>query len=200
MRARLLAVLLGLVAATVVVPATSSPAQAAGGARTAVITFHKNYRNAHRSTLTWVVYRTVDGRRTTVVTKSWRAGSGFLRSSTDACRKNRGWLPDGRYRPRLFADYGGSVVKGRAIYLGNKACGNGTVRNDLFIHTEQDRGNRQCADRKGDQACRWEHPRFPDYQSYGCVKMSPGDLRELTAAWRRYFPLGSPAQVRVVVR
>jgi hypothetical protein len=135
-----------------------------------------------------------------VVKKSWRAGSGFRRSSTDSCRKNDGWLPNGSYRPRLFADYGGTFVRGRAIYLGNHACRNGTVRNDLFIHTEQDRGNRQCADRKGDQACRWENPKFPDYQSYGCVKMSPGDLRELTAAWRRYFPAGSPAQVKVVVR
>ena len=109
-------------------------------------------------------------------------------------------LPDGSYRPTLFRDYHGSLIKGRAIYLGRKACADGTLRTDLFIHTEQGAGSRQCADRPGDQACRWEYPRINDYRSFGCVKMSPGDLHELYDAWRRYFPLGSPGRVRVRVR
>ena len=93
--------------------------------------------------------------------------------------------------PRLFRDYHGNLIKGRAIYLGQKACANGTMRTDLFIHTEQGAGSRQCPDRRGDQVCRWEYPKINDYRSYGCIKLSPGDLRELYAAWARWFPVGS---------
>lgn len=196
MRARLLLVLLALVAGLTVVPA----ATAADSYRYAVITFHKNYRNTQRSTLTWQVFEVRGDERTSLVRKQWRAGSGYFRDSTNACAKNRGWLPDGGYRPTLFRDYGGNLIKGRAIYLGQKRCANGTLRTDLFIHTEQGAGSRQCADRRGDQLCRWEYPKIDDYRSYGCIKLSPGDLHELYDAWRRYFPLGSPDRVRVRVR
>ncbi len=91
------------------------------------------------------------------------------------------------------------MIKGRAIYLGQKACPNGTMRTDLFIHTEQGAGSRQCPNRPGDQVCRWEYPRIEDYRSFGCIKLSPGDLHELYDAWRRYFPLGSTPQVTVKV-
>ena len=195
MHARLLVVLLALVAGLAVVPAAS----AAETRRYAVITFHKNYRDAHRSTLTWQVFEVTDGRRTTVVRKEWRAGAGYFRDSTDACAKNRGWLPSGGYRPTLFRDYSGNLIRGRAIYLGQKRCGNGTMRTDLFIHTEQAAGSRQCADRAGDQVCRWEYAKINDYRSYGCIKLAPGDLRELYAAWRTYFPLGSTDRVRMRV-
>jgi lipoprotein-anchoring transpeptidase ErfK/SrfK len=168
--------------------------------RYAVITFHKNYKNTFRSELTWQVFRVTDGKRTTLVSRHWRAGSGFYRTSTNSCRKNRGWLPDGTYRPRLYADYHGNLIKGRAIYLGRKACPNGTMRTDLFIHTEQGAHNSQCPNRKGDQACRWEYPQINDYRSLGCVKLSPHDLKELYDAWRRYFPLGSPGNVSVRVK
>lgn len=196
MRTRLLLVLLALVAGLAVVPAAS----AQESWRYAVITFHKNYRDTHRSTLTWQVFEVSGDRRTTLVRKEWRAGAGFFRDSTNACAKNRGWLPDGSYRPTLFRDYGGNLIKGRAIYLGQKRCANGTMRTDLFIHTEQGAGSRQCADGPGDQVCRWEYPKINDYRSYGCVKLSPGDLRELYDAWRRYFPLGSTDRVQVRVR
>ncbi len=196
MRTRLLLVLLALVAGLAVVPA----AAAQDTSRYAVITFHKNYGNTHRSTLTWQVFSVSDGKRTTVVRKEWRAGAGYFRGSTNACAKNLGWLPDGRYRPTLFGDYHGNLIKGRAIYLGQKRCANGTMRTDLFIHTEQGAGSRQCADLRGDQVCRWEYPKINDYRSYGCVKLSPGDLRELYDAWRRYFPLGSTDRVQVRVR
>lgn len=196
MRTRLLLALLTLVAGLAVVPA----AVAQDSSRYAVITFHKNYSNTHRSTLTWQVFSVSDGKRTTVVRKEWRAGAGYFRGSTDACAKNRGWLPDGSYRPTLFADYPGNLIKGRAIYLGQKRCANGTMRTDLFIHTEQGARSRQCADLRGDQVCRWEYPTINDYRSYGCVKLSPGDLHELYDAWRRYFPLGSTDRVQVRVR
>ena len=208
MRGRTRLALLGLAAGLVVVPApvaSGEPTGQSSGAardtyRYAVITFHKNYRNTFRSTLTWQVFRVSGGGRTTLVRRHWRAGSGYFRDSTNACAKNRGWLPDGRYRPTLFRNYHGNSIKGRAIYLGQKPCVNGTLRVTLFIHTEQGARSRQCADRRGDQMCRWEYPRFNDYRSYGCVKVSPRAMHELYDAWRRYFPLGSPARVHVRVR
>jgi hypothetical protein len=162
----------------------------------ATITFDKNWRDPHRSSLTWAVRRGTE----VVERRTWRAGSGFTRRSTDACRRNDGWLPDGSYRPRLYADYWGSLIKGRAIGLGQKPCANGTMRTDLFIHTEQGARSRQCPDTRGDQACRWEYPRIDDYRSYGCIKLSPADLRELWRAWRRHFRLGYDARVSVVVK
>src|SRR3954447_348598 len=199
MRSRLLA-LLTVVACAVAGLAVAARADASQSRRYAVITFHKNYQNTLRSHLTWQVFRESGGKRTTLVSKSWRAGSGFSRTSTNSCRKNNGWLPDGTSRPRLYSDYHGSLIKGRAIYLGQKRCPNGTMRTALFIHTEQGAGNRQCPDRKGDQPCRWEYPQINDYRSLGCVKLSPHDLKDLYDAWRRYFPLGSPGSVSVRVR
>lgn len=182
-------------------PLAASAAQRPAGELRGVITFDKNWDHPQRSRLTWRVFRHHDGgRRTLVEKKSWRAGSGFTRRSTNACRKTDGWLPDGHYRPRLYANYWGSLIKGRAIGLGAKQCADGTWRTDLFIHTEQGDRNRQCPDRKGDQVCRWEYPRFDDYRSWGCVKLSPGDLRELVTAWRTHFDLGADSRVRVHVR
>ena len=198
MRKRLLIALVALASGLVVAPAPSASAE--GSYRFGVITFHKNYANTHRSTLTWKVVRVSEGERTTVVHKSWRAGSGYFRDSTNACRKNRGWLPNGSYRPQLFRDYHGSLIKGRAIYLGQKRCANGTMRTDLFIHTEQGAGSTQCPDRKGDQLCRWEYPKFNEYRSHGCVKLSPGDMRELYDAWTRFFRVGYSDRVVVRVR
>jgi hypothetical protein len=200
MRPRLLLALLALVAGLAVVPVSTPPAGAQDSYRYAVITFHKNYANTFRSTLTWQVFKVTGTKRTSLDSREWRAGSGYFRDSTNSCAKNRGWLPDGGYRPRLFRDYHGNLIKGRAIYLGQKRCANGTTRTDLFIHTEQGAGSTQCADRKGDQVCRWEHPRINDYRSYGCIKLSPGDLHELYDAWRKYFPLGSTDRVRMQVR
>jgi hypothetical protein len=137
--------------------------------------------------------------RRLVASRSWRAGAGFTPRSTDACKRNDGWLPNGRYRPRLIADYWGSLIKGSAIQLGQKACADGTVRQNLFIHTEQGARNSQCPDRKGDQPCRWEYPKINDYRSHGCIKLSPHDLRELYRAWRRHFALGYDGRVRVRV-
>jgi hypothetical protein len=181
--------------------ATATAEQRQPGELRGVITFDKFWDHPQRSRLTWRVFRHHEGgRRSLVEKKSWRAGSGFTRRSTNACRKNDGWLPDGHYRPRLHANYWGSLIKGRAIGLGAKQCADGTWRTDLFIHTEQGDRNRQCPDRKGDQVCRWEYPRFDDYRSWGCIKLAPGDLRELVTAWRAHFDLGADSRVRVHVR
>src|SRR6478609_684442 len=98
MRARLVAVLT-VVACAVAGLAIAPQANASQSRRYAVITFHKNYKNTFRSELTWQVFQVVDGKQTTLVSKSWRAGSGYYRTSTNSCRKNNGWLPDGTYRP-----------------------------------------------------------------------------------------------------
>jgi hypothetical protein len=171
----------------------------AGSQLRGVITFDKNWANPQRSRLVWRVWRLHDGRRTLVEQDAWRAGSGFTATSTNACRKNDGWLPDGGYQPRLHANYWGSLIKGRAISLGQKQCADGTMRTDLFIHTEQGDRNAQCADQPGDQVCRWEYPKINDYRSFGCIKLSPRDLRELYDAWTRHFDLGADSRVHVRV-
>ena len=194
------ALLVALALPLLVIRATAGPAAAEAGPRLrGVVTFYKNWQNPQRSRLVWRVYRLRDGERSLVERLEWRAGSGFTRESTNACRKNDGWLPNGRYRPRLYANYWGSLIRGRAIGLGAKRCADGTWRTDLFIHTEQGDRNRQCPDSKGDQACRWEYPKFNDYRSLGCIKLSPRDLKALDEAWRRYFALGADDRVRVRV-
>jgi hypothetical protein len=199
MRARLLVVLVALAGSTLVVTPNASAGQSAATHRYAVIAFHKNYGNVFRSTLTWDVYKVTGGHRTRVQHKKWRAGSGFNRHSTNSCRRNNGWLPNGTYRPRLFADYHGNKIKGRAIYLGQHPCRNGTMRTDLFIHTEQGAGSHQCRNRRGDQLCRWEYPGINDYRSYGCIKLSPGDLKQLYDAWRSFTKSRYTPKVRVHV-
>jgi hypothetical protein len=199
MRARILLLLVALAGSVLAVTPTASAGQSAGSHRYAVIAFHKNYGNVFRSTLTWKVYRVTGGHSTRVQYKKWRAGSGFTRSSTNSCRRNNGWLPNGHYRPRLYADYHGNKIKGRAIYLGRHPCRNGTMRTDLFIHTEQGAGSHQCRNRKGDQLCRWEYPAINDYRSYGCIKLSPGDLEQLYNAWRSFTKSRYTSKVRVHV-
>lgn len=153
----------------------------------ALIIFDKSAKNPWHSTVVWKAYRGEE----LLERATWRAGSGFGGPHTrDACYRNRGWLPNGVYSFVQHDDYAGNLIKGRAFYLGNKRCHDGTLRTDLFIHTETGAGNQQCADRKGDQLCRWEWPKINDYRSAGCVKMSPRDLRQLTAHFHRWFDAG----------
>ena len=142
-------------------------------------------------------------------TKSWRSGSGMLGTAgRNSCVKNKGWLPNGTYAVRQHNDYGGNLIKGRAFRIDNKGCPNGTGRVDLFVHTEQGARNRQCANRRGDQVCRWEYPRYNDYKSPGCIKLAPGAPRRagaaLPAALRRRRALlqgpGRPARRQLTGR
>ncbi len=93
---------------------------------------------------------------------------------------------------RQSNDWHGRLIKGRAFRLDDKACPNGNVRHDLFVHTEQGARNRQCPNRRGDQVCRWEYPRYNDYKSLGCIKMSPGDLAQLVGALPEALRCGRP--------
>jgi hypothetical protein len=175
---------------------------AAGPQQRGVITFVKNHAHPDRSTLRWQLLR-ADGDRWRVVDQeSWRAGSGMLgRRGRNACVRNVGWLPNGRYHVRAHLDYHGRVIKGRAFRIDDMRCANGTVRHDLFVHTEQGAHDVQCRNRNGDQACRWEYPRIDDYRSHGCIKLAPQDLAALMAHFRAAFATGVRyPTTRVVLR
>jgi hypothetical protein len=183
----LVVALLVLASVLVAAPAESAPPRFRG-----VLTFDKNWNNQFSSRLVWRLYeRQANGTWKLTVSKSWRAGSGLPgRVGRNSCATSKGWLPNGTYRMRQFNDYHGNVIKGRAFRLDDKACPSGKVRHQLFVHTEQGAGNRQCPDRRGDQACRWEWPRINDYKSFGCIKMSPGDLADLVRLYHRHFGAG----------
>ena len=186
----------------------SAPASAPAGdgpRLKARIVFVKNYDHPWRSEVVWrVTRRQADGDVVVRDRESWRAGSGFGgESTTDSCVKNVGWLPDGRYRVTQHANYQGSLIHGRAFFLGAKECHDGTLRTDLFLHTETGDHNQQCADRPGDQICRWEAPKVNDWRSHGCIKMDPASLLQLTRHFHRWFETGIryPARrVSLVVR
>lgn len=156
------------------------------------ITFEKSRAHPWNSRITWVAKRQrADGTWEVLASDSWRAGSGFPgRSTTNACAKNRGWLPNGRYALRQYGDWHGTLIHGRVFRLADKRCVDGTLREQLFIHTEAGPGNTQCPNRPGDQICRWEFPRINDYTSHGCIKMSPSALLQLTRAYHRFFQAG----------
>ena len=197
--------LAGLSALTVVMTSVlvAAPAESASPSWRGVLVFDKNWNNQFNSRLIWRLYqRQAGGAWKVVQSRSWRAGSGLPgKAGRNSCARNRGWLPNGTYRMRQYNDYHGNVIKGRAFRLDDKACPNGLVRHQLFVHTEQGARNRQCPDRKGDQACRWEYPRFNDYRSFGCIKMSPGDLATLVRLYHQHFGAGVRyPKARVVLR
>src|SRR3954451_16223543 len=201
--AGLLAVLLaGGVAITVVGPssATGGPQGGGGGhdpaahpgAVRAQITFVKRLAHPWHSRITWVARRQqTDGTWKVVSRDSWRAGSGLPGgNATNPCVKGHGWLPNGRYTLRQYDDYPGNLIHGRAFRLADKRCPDGTLREELFIHTESAAGNQQCADGPGDQLCRWEFPKVNDYTSHGCIKMSPAAILALSRDYHRCCKAG----------
>jgi hypothetical protein len=175
------------------------------GAVKAQITFTKKPAHPWNSRISWQAWtQHADGTWKRVAHDSWRAGSGLPGgSATNSCVKGHGWLPNGRYSLRQYDDYAGSLIHGRAFRLSDKRCANGTLREDLFIHTEAGPGNRQCANGPGDQICRWEFPKINDYTSHGCIKMSPSDILALTRDYHRFFKPGVVyplAKVSLLVR
>jgi len=208
-----LALLVALVATQSPSEATLGDDQPGGGGDTsaqpgklrAQMTFTKNHAHPWRSTLTWAAARQRgDGSWKVLAHDSWRAGSGLPgRSTENPCVKGHGWLPNGTYSLRHYPDYHGNLIHGRAFRLDDKRCPNGTLREQLFIHTEAGAGNTQCANVPGDQLCRWEYPQINDYTSHGCIKLSPAAILALTRDYQRFFHAGvrySTARVRLVVR
>jgi hypothetical protein len=193
--------------------ATQGPAGGSGaldpnahaGELHAQITFDKRPSHPWNSRVIWVARRQrADGTWRVIARESWRAGSGLPgNATTSSCVKGHGWLPNGRYSVRQYDDWAGNLIHGRVFRLSDKRCANGTLREQLFIHTETGPGNSQCPDVPGDQLCRWEFPRVNDYTSHGCIKMSPPDLLALTRAYRRFFKAGvrySTSKVSLLVR
>lgn len=174
-----------------VVPAHLAVPAASAQRRRATIVFDKSAAQ-FRSRVVWRSWtRASAGARWKLAEEvSWRAGSGTGPQGKDACAKGRGWLPNGDYSFVQHDRRDGNFIDGRVFQLDDKRCRNGTVREALFIHSEQTVGNGQCRDTPGDQRCRWEVPRFNDYRSAGCIKMSPGDLAALTRRFHRHYAAG----------
>jgi hypothetical protein len=165
----------------------------------AAIVFHKNQKNPFNSRIYFRVWAKHGKTWVKVDAASWRAGSGLGgRAGRDSCHRNVGWLPNGDYSFVQHDHRNGPEIKGRVFELQDKACHNGTVRQLLFIHSEQTQANTQCRNRKGDDFCRWEVPVYNDYRSNGCIKLAPGPLRQLTRHFHRYFRAEVRYPTRVV--
>lgn len=143
--------------------AAAAGAQAASSGKTGWLVFDKNPKDPTRSELRLTVLK--DGKA--IKTLKMRAGAG---STTDNCETGRGWLPNGRYDMKMFASYPGTVVRGKAFYLEDKKCNDGsTVRSELFIHTSHP----------------WSANR---YYSNGCVKLSNTNIDTLYRTLHYHFP------------
>jgi len=115
------------------------------------------------------------------------AGSGD--GTGDECASFHGRLPNGWYNlksPYYHSDNKTGTVAGRSWQLSDKQCYNGTIRNDLFIHTEQTSTNEQYCT-SGDSPYCWDDSN--DYKSVGCVKASypnngfPNSIGVLDSWW-----------------
>ncbi|GAA2734830.1 L,D-transpeptidase [Streptomyces nogalater] len=164
-------------AAAAHVPAGAVPA--AGPATTLV--FDKNPDSPTHSKLS--VY---EGGR---LRAAYRAGSGT--GVEDDCARDKGWMPDGRWRIRLKDPfYDGRLIKGYAVHLQDMKCSKGTLtRTEMFIHSEMNRDGGQGST----ESRRWDGD--GDYASNGCVKLRPADIKEMFRLLNR---IGWPTHLRVV--
>lgn len=159
----------------------------------ASIVFDKNWKNPFDSKIVFHVWvkphPTKQPKRWVEVEKqSWRAGSGLSGAAgRDECHRGQGWSPNGIYSFVQHDRRKAPLINGRVFELQPMPCRNGTVRQMMFIHSEQTWDNKQCKNIKGDDGCRWEVPRVNDYRSWGCIKMAPKDLQALTRHFHRYF-------------
>jgi hypothetical protein len=165
------------VAAAAVVVALAAAAPAA--ATTAWFSFARQSNLNSTLTLNW---EPMPGKFSTI---SWRAGSGY--GGNGECVVGAGWLPAGWYDLWGHWDhYEGSKIKGRVFYLQDKRCWNGTLRSELFIHSEETADQGQyCPSSYDDPFC-WEGD-F-DYASSGCIKVAhaqpyPSDIALAHQFW-----------------
>lgn len=122
------------------------------------------------STLNW---KDTSSNEFVTITKSWRAGSG---ANQDPCDKSTeqspagGWLPNGNYDLyQMINTKDCCEIRGRAWQLQDKACSDGTLRTELFIHSEETTNNGQDCPTSGDDPHCWEND--DDYKSVGCIKV-----------------------------
>jgi hypothetical protein len=159
----------------------------------ASIVFDKNWKNPYNSRMyfrAWARTGPKNGPKkwVPIEQESWRAGSGVGGAAgTDECHRGAGWSPNGTYSFVQHNRRKAPLINGRVFELESKACRNGTLRQLMFVHSEQNWNNTQCRNTKGDDGCRFEVPAVNDYRSWGCIKMAPGDLKQLTRHFHRYF-------------
>ena len=159
----------------------------------AAIVFDKNWQNPYDSRIIFRAWAKTGPKKgpkkwVRVEQASWRAGSGLSGAAgRDECHRGQGWAPNGTYSFVQHNRRRAPLINGRVFELQPKACRNGTERQLMFIHSEQNWDNTQCRNTKGDDGCRWEFPRVNDYRSWGCIKMAPDDLRDLTRRFHHYF-------------
>ncbi|MEU0881228.1 hypothetical protein ABZ345_21680 [Lentzea sp. NPDC005914] len=145
--------------------------------------------SGYRGVLRLYLFRNFPDRPNTVLMRSYASGSGVKR---DACKTNVGWLPNGDYRVKgTFKHYDGKI-KGNAIWVEDKHCksgGRGTLRTELFIHSEMTKnGGQDCTP---ESTC-WNGD--TDFKSNGCVKLRPNDIKDAFSLFRSF---GNPKMLYV---
>ena len=104
---------------------------------------------------------------------AYRTGSGHQTNEclTSAASNNHGgWLPNGYYAMGTWAnDWNGSVVKGRATYLGNRFCFNNSAqRTELMVHSWSPFAVGNPWTPSGSYSA---SPGGGDYRSQACIKL-----------------------------
>jgi hypothetical protein len=170
------------IAVLVAALALLAPVARASAATQVFFAFHR-YTNTN-SRLTVNLQDVYSG--SILIQQSLRAGSG---TSTNECYVGHGWLPAGWYDiVGHFDHYDASLIKGRAWQLSDKRCigGTGTLRTELFIHSEETAAEGQyCPTAYDDPFC-WEGTY--DYYSNGCIKLAhalpyPSDIADADNDW-----------------
>jgi hypothetical protein len=168
----------------------------AGAASPATAVFQFKRISNTNSRLTIGQYDTATGKVYSYVT--FRAGSGI---STDECWTSHGWLPTGLYNIVLHSDsYAGSKVRGRVWQLSDRRCqgGAGTLRTELFIHSEETPSQGQsCGPAGTDYPFCWEGDN--DYRSEGCIKVDHfTTMPSLDGYWHAWKGTAGPNRLLVV--
>jgi hypothetical protein len=182
-----------LVAVTALIATASLAAVAAAGT---ITTFEFQRSSNTNSLLTIYRQDTLDGRILNIA--SYRAGSGLNGNECDSAAYDNvgGWLPAGYYSLwGHWNNYQGSLIQGRVWRLQDKRCqgGAGTLRTELFIHSEETAGNEQACHTPYIERFCWDGD--GDYYSVGCIKVSrayppsPTDLGRLHANWDNWSGL-----------
>ncbi len=119
------------------------------------------------------------------------AGSGNGPNWNNPCISNVGRLPNGWYSTHndKHVNNKNDTIKGRVWGISDKNCGNGTIRSELFIHTEETSTNGQTCTAAPDDPYCWEGT-F-DYESQGCVKVShPSGISTVHSWWHNAVVAG----------
>lgn len=131
-----------------------------------------------------LIWRYVNEFGQCILSHTFRAGSG---DNQDPCHINHGWLPNGWYdlgNEGHIHNRDGTLIDGMVWDLQNMMCqGNGNLRTELFIHTEETSSNTNnqgdCSPLGGDQPRCWDRTKAftgaqwgtNDYYSEGCIKV-----------------------------